>query len=297
VVTSQEAGSTGIFSNALGEDIDNIFSGLTDSTQLDVTPETLSKFKPDEQPTPSSNQTPVATTPVAPAAVASPKSTGDMPAVSQDMAKEILKTGTPSAAQVPTGETATQFKEVKEFGRLSSRSAATPKAAGESVGAMKTIGKLLLDVQAVENIIKAGETKKIGAGLSTAKIISAARGEGIKNILTSIDTYEGVSGSLIVGHDGLVISSTVGSGWDKDMLGALSTALLSTSNLATKKLEIGKLRQMVLLTNHGEGSEQTLKATLLTDVEVGILAVFVENTQIEKLDGLLETIQKAVHGG
>ena len=97
---------------------------------------------------------------------------------------------------------------------------------------MKTIGKLLLDVQAVENIIRAVRIAKLVPVLSTAKIISAARGEGIKNILVAIDTYEGVAGSLIVGHDGLVIASTVGTGWDKDMLGALSTALLSTSNLA-----------------------------------------------------------------
>ena len=159
---------------------------------------------------------------------------------------------------------------------------------------MKTIGKLLLDVQAVENIIKAGETKKIGSGLSTAKVISAARGEGIKNILTAIDTYEGVTGSLIVGHDGLVIASTVGQGWDKDMLGALSTALLSTSNLATKKLEIGKLRQMVLLT---ELAPDSYKSTVLTDVDVGILAVFMDRIDLTKIDGLLETIHKTIHGG
>jgi len=152
----------------------------------------------------------------------------------------------------------------------------------------------LLDVSAVENIIKAGETKKIGSGLSTAKVISAARGEGIKAILTAIDTYEGVAGSLIVGHDGLVIASTVGQGWDKDMLGALSTALLSTSNLATKKLEIGKLRQMVMLTEVSPGDKRT---TILTDVEVGILAVFLEKVDLDKIDGLLETIQKTIHGG
>ncbi|HMY04540.1 MAG TPA: roadblock/LC7 domain-containing protein, partial [Candidatus Obscuribacter sp.] len=124
--------------------------------------------------------------------------------------------------------------------------------------------------------------------------ISAARGEGIRNILTSIDTYEGVAGSLIVGHDGLVIASTVGQGWDKDMLGALSTALLSTSNLATKKLEIGKLRQMVMLTKVNENDFRT---TVLTDVEVGILAVFIEKTDLTKIDGLLESIHKTIHGG
>jgi predicted regulator of Ras-like GTPase activity (Roadblock/LC7/MglB family) len=109
--------------------------------------------------------------------------------------------------------------------------------------------------------------------------------------------YEGVAGSLIVGHDGLVIASTVGTGWDKDMLGALSTALLSTSNLATKKLEIGKLKQMVMLTELTNGDGQKFKTTVLTDVDVGILAVFLEKTDLQKIDGLLETIHSTIHGG
>jgi len=81
------------------------------------------------------------------------------------------------------------------------------------------------------------------------------------------------------------------------MLGALSTALLSTSNLATKKLEIGKLRQMVLLTDLGPQASPRHKTTVLTDVEVGILAVFVEETHLDKIDGLLDIIHNTVHGG
>jgi hypothetical protein len=139
----------------------------------------------------------------------------------------------------------TKNREVKEFGRLSARSVA-PSGQPE-LGTMKTIGKLLLDVSAIENIIKSGEIGTIGSGLTNARIITERRGEGIQALLHKIDSYEGVSGSLIVGHDGLVIASTVSGGMDKDTLGALSTALLSTTNLATLKLDIGKLNQMVLL--------------------------------------------------
>lgn len=184
---------------------------------------------------------------------------------------------------------------MKEFGRLSSRSAAEPAQQITEVGTMKTIGKLLLDVQVVENIIKAEEeARPIGAGLTTARVISASRGEGIKALLSKIDTYPGVVGSLIVGHDGLVIASTLGTGMDKDMLGALSTALLSTSNLATQKLEIGRLRQMVLLTDNKNNGVN--KTTVLTDVDVGILAVFLEKTELEKIDGLIDAIHATIHG-
>lgn len=275
--TESEPESDGLFGESLGEDLDNIFSSLTETEQKEVSPETLSQVKQKDSADQKIDMTP--------------------PVKAEEKAPEAVKEAPKEAAKETPKEPAkeaSKYKEVKEFGRLSGRSAAAPKTSGDSVGTMKTIGKLLLDVTAVENIIKAGETKKIGSGLSTAKVISAARGEGIRNILTTIDTYEGVAGSLIVGHDGLVIASTVGQGWDKDMLGALSTALLSTSNLATKKLEIGKLRQMVMLTKLGEND---FKTTVLTDVEVGILAVFIEKTDLTKIDGLLESIHKTIHGG
>lgn len=298
-----------LFGETLGEDLDNIFSGLTDGQQLEVSPETLAKLK---QALPEGEQEAETTT-------ASPRATGDMPALSVEKAEAIkaeaeLEAKTEAKPEVKEevkpeakpeakeeakpaspDKSSPDYKEVKEFGRLSTRSGSL-KSAPEAVGTMKTIGKLLLDVKAVENIIKSGETKKIGSGLSTAKVISAARGEGIRNILVAIDGYEGVAGSLIVGHDGLVIASTVGTGWDKDMLGALSTALLSTSNLATKKLEIGKLKQMVLLTKLTTDQGDVMKTTVLTDVEVGILAVFLEQTDLTKIDGLLATIHSTIHG-
>jgi predicted regulator of Ras-like GTPase activity (Roadblock/LC7/MglB family) len=294
-----------LFGETLGEDLDNIFSGLTDGQQLEVSPETLAKLK---QALPAGEPEAEATTP-------SPRATGDMPALSVEKAEaikaeaeleakteakpevkeEVKEEAKPEAKPASPDKSSPDYKEVKEFGRLSTRSGSL-KSAPEAVGTMKTIGKLLLDVKAVENIIKSGETKKIGSGLSTAKIISAARGEGIRNILVAINGYEGVAGSLIVGHDGLVIASTVGTGWDKDMLGALSTALLSTSNLATKKLEIGKLKQMVLLTKLTTDQGDVMKTTVLTDVEVGILAVFLEQTDLTKIDGLLTTIHSTIHG-
>jgi predicted regulator of Ras-like GTPase activity (Roadblock/LC7/MglB family) len=176
-------------------------------------------------------------------------------------------------------------KQLKEFGRLSTKA---PTPSNEPPGSMKTIGKLLIEVSQIENIIKAGETGKIGSNLTTARVISAARGAGIKELLNKIDSYSGVKGSVIVGHDGLVIASTVGEDMDKDALGALSLHCLGSSNMATQKLEIGKLRQMVLIS--GE------KITVLTDVDVGILAVFMDNTRVDRIDGLITAIHETIHG-
>lgn len=193
----------------------------------------------------------------------------------------------------PDGEPVSDSKKaananVKEFGRLSA-SAAAP-AQNQEVGTIKSIGRQLIDVQAVENIIKSGEKKgeKIGSGLTTARVISSARGEGIKMLLQKIDTAPGVAGSLIVGNDGLVIASTLSSGMDKDTLGVLCTAMHSHTELAAKKLEMGKLRQIIF---HADD-----KVTVLTAVAVGVLAVFVENRDVAKLDDLLAAIEQTVRG-
>lgn len=334
-VAPPEDESKGLFQeSALNSEIDDIFSGLASAdAQRDVSHVTLAQLKGENQgggslatgelpqPTPESlspdkssfvgtGDVPVLDDKVQAQMAANPRPTkptdtaGSLPSMPADVVlNPAPATPAASTAETPKAEgksptgAVTPPKEVKEFGRLSNRSAVQPKVTGEGAGTMKTVGKLLLDTQAVENIIQAGQTKRpIGSGLTTARVISATRGEGIKALLTRIDTYPGVAGSLIVGHDGLVIASTV-TGMDKDMLGALSTALLSTSNLTTKKLEIGKLRQMVLLTEiqNTDGSIQP-KTTVLTDVDVGILAVFLEQTELEKLDGLIVEIHETING-
>ena len=212
-----------------------------------------------------------------------------------DKAAAAAKAETPPAAKPDAKQEKGKKKpdskppgQIKEFGKLSVQ--ASKQDTGTEAGAMKAIGRQLIDVQAVENIIKAGEKReKIGSGLTTARVISAARGEGIKTLLSKIDTYEGVIGSLIVGHDGLVIASTLQGGIDKDMMGAMSTAIHSHLDVAVKKLEKGKLQQTVFF---GQGE----RLTVMTAVAVGILAVFVDNAGVAQVDGLLNAIETTVKG-
>lgn len=191
------------------------------------------------------------------------------------------------AADVPKpSQPGSGGRQIKEFGRLSASTAAHSE---ESQGAIKAIGRQLIDVQAVENIIKSGEKReKMGAGLTTARVISQARGEGIKALLTKIDGHAGVKGSLIVGNDGMVIASTLTGGLDKDLLGALCTAMHGHTDLAAKKLDMGKLKQIIFHTDE--------KLTVLTGVAVGVLAVFVDNVELSEIDSLLNAIEGTVRG-
>jgi uncharacterized protein len=320
-VTAEDDDSeeSSLFGKSLDSELDDIFSNLApDEAQKKVTSETLAQVRGAESASAEEELSfaPPASTDEAAASSEVSKggkfvdTLGNLPALDaakmpvQISAKEASTTAAPNTdAKQKTGtETAehpiledapeTQapaapVKEVKEFGRLSARVSATAKT-NETPGTMKTIGKLLIDVQAVENVIRNGETGQIGKNLASARVLSAARGEGIQMILNKIDAYPGIAGSLIVGHDGLVIASTLKGNMDRDSLGVLSVACLSTSNLGTRKLEIGKLKQMVMITN--------TTVSVLTDVDVGILAVFMSAVEIDKIDGLLETIQTTIHG-
>jgi len=97
-----------------------------------------------------------------------------------------------------------------------------------------------------------------------------------------------VAGSLIVGNDGLVIASTLTGGMDKDLLGALCNAMHSHTDLAAKKVEMGKVKQVIF---HADD-----KMTILTAVAVGVLAVFVENHDLTQIDSLLTAIESTVRG-
>lgn len=296
------AAQEGLFGEEIDSEIDDIFSNLAPpEAQLNVSDRSAaSAAHPQAQPTqPAFEQ-------AEPAAAMSFDPPHQVEESTVEASSEPLEEEEPAEDEEayseeeisddsPIVNPVTKNIEVREFGRLSSKSAAA-KGQQNAAGTMKTIGKLLIDVQAVENIIKGGETGKLGAGLASARVITAARGEGIKALLGKIDTYQGVTGCLIVGHDGLVIASTISGGEDKDALGALSSALLSTSNLATLKLEIGKLRQMVLLTDYANGQATKQVTTVLTDVDVGVLAVFLDGQQLDRLDGLLETIHATIHG-
>ena len=310
---------SGLFGKSLDSELDDIFSNLApEEAQKKVTHETLAQvrsgdaaageeelsFEPPAQSAASSAETDeskagkfvdtLGNLPAMDAAKTPVQISAKDATVKEQQSKSTETSEHPvveEAASVAKKEeetsTAAPAKEIKEFGRLSARVSATAKPS-ETPGTMKTIGKLLIDVQAVENVIKHGETGQIGKNLASARVLSAQRGEGIQNILNKIDAYPGIAGSLIVGHDGLVIASTLKSDMDRDTVGVLSVACLSTSNLGTRKLEIGKLKQMVMITN--------TTVNVFTDVDVGILAVFMTDVQVDKIDGLLETIQNTIHG-
>ena len=115
----EEAGEGSLFGEDLGQELDNVFAGLTEGEQLEVTPSTLAKVKGDE----ADFSVPAkAAEPAAPVAKAAP---APAPAPAEKAVEAPLDTAAAAAAGA-TGAKAepAKYKEVKEFGRLSSKSPA-----------------------------------------------------------------------------------------------------------------------------------------------------------------------------
>lgn len=138
-----------------------------------------------------------------------------------------------------------------------------PPTAGQQDG-LVSIGKLLIDQNTLKRIIDKAE--KSGTGMyTTTKVISTTKGQDIDSLLGGIDRVDGVTGSLVVGRDGLVIASTLPDGMDRELVGAIASSLFSNSDVQCKKMNLGGLHQAILETEQG--------VLIMLSVDVGVLVV------------------------
>lgn len=208
-----------------------------------------------------------------------PKASEPQPVVAQKAAEPFVAPAV--AAPVPAQEKQAppEQTEFTEYDRLSLKGKAPLE--GQAAGTMRTIGKMLLDIKAVENIINGGESR--GLHSPTACVINTVQGQIIQDMLCKINTHPGVSGSLIVGHDGLILASTMEAEMEAMSTGALALAIYNHTHSVSKKLSWGKFKQTILSSKD--------KVAILTDTDRGILAVFADKQEFDKLSGLLEALQ------
>jgi predicted regulator of Ras-like GTPase activity (Roadblock/LC7/MglB family) len=84
-------------------------------------------------------------------------------------------------------------------------------------------------------------------------------------ILEELNKTAGVSGSMIVGQDGIVIAADMDTKVQDEAVGALAASIVSTVQKSMSRLSNDALKQITV--EAGEGK------LFLTDVGVGILAV------------------------
>jgi hypothetical protein len=106
-----------------------------------------------------------------------------------------------------------------------------------------------------------------------ATVVTLSQGQDLRTLLATIDRTPGVSGSLLVGYDGLIIAFTLPPTVDRDFLAAQACAMFTATGQQTERLERGELRRMVLETSTG--------AMLMQAADMGILVVVSDGQAID----------------
>lgn len=87
-------------------------------------------------------------------------------------------------------------------------------------------------------------------------------------ILSELNKTSGITGSMLVGQDGIVIAADLHSGIQDDTVGALASSIISSVQKSLEMLKQTPLRQVTVEASQGK--------FFLTDVGMGVLVVTTE---------------------
>ncbi len=87
-------------------------------------------------------------------------------------------------------------------------------------------------------------------------------------ILEDINRTSGITGSMIVGHDGIVIASDLDSRFQEDTVGALAASITANVNSSLHRLNEENMSQVTIEADNGK--------LFLSSNDIGILVVTAE---------------------
>ncbi len=87
----------------------------------------------------------------------------------------------------------------------------------------------------------------------------------MERILAELNKAPGILGSFMVGRDGIVIASDFASGINDELMGALASSIINTTEKAAEKLSQGTVESIVL--------EAQKNKLLFLNTRVGFLVV------------------------
>ncbi len=88
------------------------------------------------------------------------------------------------------------------------------------------------------------------------------------NVLAELNKTSGITGSMVVGHDGIVIASDLDARYQDETVGALAASITSNINKSLERLSEENLAQLTIEAEHGK--------LFMTSNDVGILVVTAE---------------------
>ena len=164
--------------------------------------------------------------------------------------------------------------KIEGLGRLDSR-VDTSNETGS--GRITSIGKFLLDGKDLEKI---GKLTASDLSETKMRILTLEGAAELSALLKHVGEHAGVSGSVIIGHDGLLIANTMPPDMDAEYFGVMAYTLFMSTSQATAKMGSQRVEQIVAKTIHGY--------LIIANFGNGLL---VTASDVKEMDGLLPLLR------
>lgn len=182
------------------------------------------------------------------------------------------------AGQDPMG--AVPPPKIEGLGRLDAK----PDQGGDTgSGRIASIGKFLLDQKDLEKI---GKLTASDLSDTKMKILTLEAASEIQGLLHHIGGTPDVVGSIIIGHDGLLIANTMPQDVEADSIGIWALAVYMNTETAIKKIGHNRVHQVVARTPRG--------FLVIADFGGGLLVTLSDGRDTDALIPLMRSITQVV---
>ena len=151
-------------------------------------------------------------------------------------------------------------------------------------GRIASIGKFLLDQKDLDKI---GKLTSSDFNEGKMRILTLEASQDLQSLLSQIGTQQGVIGSVIVGHDGLLIANTMPGDMDAESVGVWALGVYMNTEHVTKKMGHERVHQVVSRTPRGY--------VVIADFGGGLLVTVTDGRDTDSLIPLMRTITQLVN--
>ncbi len=148
-------------------------------------------------------------------------------------------------------------------------------------GTIKSVGKFLLHDGTRERI---AEMLNEGTISGRLKVLTAEASSEINGVLKSLEEYEGVIGSLIVGYDGMTLASTLPQSLDSELISAWALMSYISTSEVSGSIGYGRVYQIASRTSTGY--------VLLADFGQALLVTLCNNPASDALVPLMRKVME-----
>jgi predicted regulator of Ras-like GTPase activity (Roadblock/LC7/MglB family) len=194
---------------------------------------------------------------------------------------KVFPEAQPQAPAQPVIHEIRPAPKIEGIGRLD---ASADNSQDTGSGRIAAIGKFLLDQKDLDKIGKLAQSDMAEGKL---RVLTMEASQDLQELLGQIGKQQGVIGSVIVGHDGLLIANTMPSDMDAESVGVWALGVYMNTEHVTKKMGHDRVHQVVSRTPRGY--------VVIADFGGGLLVTVTDGNETDQLIPLMRTITLLVN--